>query len=84
MIRWLHILLYRLFRKRYYFALSHSAMVFAARLPYGGIEGMIREANPFGGWQFYSDEMLMRWVALCYNRPTCGGFDGIFWEEVKA
>ncbi len=83
MIRWLRILILRLFRKKYYFALPESAIVFLASLPSGGIEGMVRATNPLGGWSFYKDEMRMQWVALCYNRPDSGGFENVCWEEVK-
>ena len=75
--------MYRLFRKRYYFALPHSVLVFAGRnTPHGGIQGMVEDTNPLGGWSLLSDEMRMRWVAFCYNRPSSGGYE-LFWEEVK-
>ncbi len=83
LLRWLHTLPLRLFRKRYLFALPHSALVFARRTPYGGIQGMVEEANPIGGWSLWSDEMEMRWLALCYNRPSSGGLYGIDWQEVR-
>ncbi len=80
---WLKRLVYTLFRRRYYFALPESAMMVVSSLPPSGIEGMVRATNPLGGWSFWKDEMRMRWVALCYNRPSSGGFENALWEQVK-